>query len=143
MTPPLRSWYNSTSEVTQIYAIVETGGKQFKVTPGQTIRVADLGKAEGDKVELDRVLLIADGASITAGTPVVEGARVLATSTGTGRDKKITVLKYKSKTRYRKKTGHHQAYTGLTIDEILAAGGTAEKPKRRRATKKEVTEDGS
>ena len=108
--------------------------------------MAKLEAAEGSKVELDRVLLVADGDQISAGAPVVEGVRVTATSQGTFRSKKIIVLKYKPKVRYRKKTGHRQSYTRLTIDEILTTAETATtatKPNRRRTTKKEVTEDGS
>ena len=76
--------------------------------------------AEGDAVELDRVLLIADGDKVTVGTPTVDGAKVIATSQGEGKGKKIIVFKYKPKVRYRKKTGHRQLYTRLAIDKIIA-----------------------
>jgi large subunit ribosomal protein L21 len=109
------------------------------------IDVERLDIAEGKAVELDRVLLIADGDKITAGTPVVDGAKVMATAQGNGKDKKITVFKYKSKTRYHKKTGHRQPYTRLTIDKILTPGAEEAKPvkKRARRTKKEETADGA
>jgi len=103
----------------EIYAIIETGGKQYKVTPGQTIDVERLDVAENNTVELDRVLFIADGDKVTVGTPAVEGAKVVATSQGEGRGKKIIVFKYKPKVRYRKKTGHRQPYTRLLIDKIV------------------------
>jgi large subunit ribosomal protein L21 len=103
----------------KIYAIIETGGKQYKVTPGQTIDVERLDVTEGSTVELDRVLLIADGDKVTVGTPTVDGAKVIATSQGEGRSKKIIVFKYKPKVRYRKKTGHRQFYTRLAIDRIV------------------------
>ena len=74
---------------------------------------------EGSTVDLDRVLLIADADNVTTGTPTIEGAKVVATSQGKGRGKKIIVLKYKPKVRYRKKTGHRQSYTRLTIDKIV------------------------
>ena len=77
----------------RIYAIIETGGKQYKVTPGQTIDVERLDAAEGSTVELDRVLLIADGDKVTVGTPTVDGAKVIATSQGEGRTKKVIVFK--------------------------------------------------
>ena len=100
--------------------------------------------AEGDIVELDRVLLIADGDNITAGEPLVDGARVLATAQKNGRGKKIIVFKYKPKVRYRKKTGHRQLYTRLVIDKILKPGEEEEKPvKKTRKRKKEVTADGA
>lgn len=106
-------------EARKIYAIIETGGKQYKVIPGQTIDVERLDVAEGNTVELDRVLLIADEDKVTVGTPIVDGAKVIATSLGEGKGKKIIVFKYKPKVRYRKKTGHRQLYTRLTIDKIV------------------------
>ena len=114
------------------------------MSPGQTIDVERLEAAEGGTVELDKVLLIADGEKITAGKPVVEGARVIATVQGNGRGGKIIVLKYKPKVRYRKKTGHRQSYTRLAIDRIEGPGAKAEKPARKaRKAKAEVTSDGS
>jgi large subunit ribosomal protein L21 len=112
----------------KIYAIIETGGKQYKVSPGQAIDVERLDIAEGNSIELDRVLLIADDDKITVGTPIVEGAKVIATSQGEGKGKKIIVLKYKPKVRYSKKTGHRQHYTRLAIDKIVteAAGPSAQ-----------------
>ena len=130
----------------KIYAIVETGGKQYKVTAGQVVDVELLEVAEGSTVELDRVLFIADGDKVTLGTPTVEGARVLATSKGDDRAKKVTVFKYKNKTRYSKKRGHRQPYTSLSIDKILesgAAASVAEPAKRVRRRRSEVTESGT
>ena len=74
--------------------------------------------AEGSTVELDRVLFLADGDKVMVGTPTIDGAKVIATSRGEGKGKKIIVLKYKPKVRYRKKTGHRQFYTRLAIDRI-------------------------
>ena len=103
-----------------------------------------LDVAEGKTVEIDRVLLIADGDKITAGKPVVEGAKVVATSQGDIKGKKVVVFKYKPKVRYQKKTGHRQLYTRLAIDKILAPGIAEEKPARKpRRKKKEVTADGA
>ena len=128
----------------EIYAIVETGGKQYKATPGQTLDVERLDVAEGSTVELDRVLLIADGDRVTTGTPVVEGAKVIAVSQGDGRGKKIIVFKYKSKVRYRKKTGHRQLYTRLAIDKIVGPEAITDEPARKvRRRKKEVVQDGA
>jgi len=90
------------------------------------------------------VLLIANDDKITIGTPTVDGAKVMATSQGEGRGKKIIVLKYKPKVRYHKKTGHRQFYTRLTIDKIVGAeAGTGEPAKKTRQRKKEVTESGA
>ena len=100
--------------------------------------------AEGNTVELDRVLLIAQGERVTVGNPTVSGAKVVATSQGEGKGKKVIVFKYKPKVRYRKKTGHRQAYTRLTIDKIVEPGATPDEPeKKARRRKKEVTEGGA
>jgi large subunit ribosomal protein L21 len=80
-----------------IYAIVEYVGKQYKVAPGQTVDVDLTGAAEGDKVELDKVLLIADDDKVTVGTPTITGARVTATSKGLIKGDKIIVFKFKAK----------------------------------------------
>ena len=106
----------------KIYAIVETGGKQYRVTQGQVLDVDRLDVDEGATVELDRVLVVGEGDNVAVGTPTVEGAKVVATSKGDGRARKIIVFKYKPKVRYRRKTGHRQTYTRLAIDEIVAPG---------------------
>lgn len=102
-----------------IYAVVETGGKQYKVSAGQTVLVERLPAEEGQTVELDRVLLLADGEQITVGQPMVAGAKVMATVVEQGRADKLIVFKYKRKTRYQRKTGHRQPFTKLSIDEIV------------------------
>ena len=103
-----------------------------------------LGINEGSTVELDRVLLIGNEDNVTVGNPTIEGAKVLATSQGEGKGKKTIVFKYKPKTRYRKKTGHRQPYTRLTIEKIIGPGAEKEKPaKRTRSRKKEEKESGS
>ena len=128
----------------KIYAIVETGGKQYKVSPGQVIEVDRLDMGEGNTVELDRVLLIGDGDKVTVGTPVIDGAKVVATLEEEGKGKKIIVFRYKNKVRYRKKTGHRQFYSRLSIDKIVEPGAGAEKPARKpRQRKKEVKESGT
>jgi len=100
--------------------------------------------AEGNTVELDRVLLIANGDKVTVGTPTIDRAKVIATSQGEGKAKKIIVFKYKPKVRYRKKTGHRQLYTRLSIDEIIKPEAAEGEPKRKvRQRKKEVIESGA
>ncbi len=143
MTPSSSNCYNSLFGRNEIYAIIETGGKQYRVNPGQTIDVERLAVAEGDTVELDRVLLIGDGRRVTVGTPTVDGAKVVATAKGTGKGDKVIVFKYKPKVRYRRKTGHRQFHTRLLIDKIVGPGIAEEKPKKPRKRKKEVTESGS
>ena len=132
-------------EVREIYAIVETGGKQYRVTPGQVIDVDHLDMVDGETVELDKVLLVADGDKVVVGTPIVEGAKVLATSRGNGKTDKTIVFRYKNKVRYRKKTGHRQLYTRLAVDKIIGPEGMTTEPvkKVRRRKKKEVMESGA
>jgi len=123
----------------EVYAVIETGGKQYKVTPGQAIDVERLDVAEGNTIDLERVLLIANGDKVTVGTPTIDGAKVIATSQGDGKGKKIIVFKYKPKVRYRKKTGHRQLYTRLVIDKIVEPGAMLGEPtKKIRRRKKEV-----
>ena len=101
------------------YAIVETGGKQYTVRPGDTLRVEKLSDTPEDALELDRVLLLSRDGVVKVGQPLVEGASVRAEVVGNGRSRKITVLKYKPKVRYKRKTGHRQHYTELRITEIV------------------------
>ncbi len=99
---------------------------------------------EGDAVELDKVLVIGGDKGATIGTPTVAGAKVTATSKGTVRGDKIIVYKFKSKVRYRKKTGHHQLYTRLAIDRIEAPGVVQEEPvKKSSPTEEEEKASGS
>ena len=105
-----------------MYAIVQTGGKQYQVSPGQTFEVDRLPVPEGEKVELDQVLLLQDGDKVVVGTPTVPGARVVATSLGEVKGKKELVFKYRAKVRYRRKTGHRQRYMQLRVDEIKLEG---------------------
>ncbi len=99
--------------------------------------------AKGDTVELDRVLFIADGDKVAVGTPVIDGARVIATSQGDGKGDKVIVFKYKPKVRYRRKAGHRQLYTRLTIDSIVGLEAKSDEPKRIRRSKKEVKTSGT
>ncbi len=94
-------------------------------------------------MELDKVLLIADGADVTVGKPAIAGARVLATAKENGRARKIIVFKYKAKVRYRRKTGHRQPYTTISIDKILPPGAEAPKPVAKKAAPKPTAEKAS
>ena len=103
-----------------VYAVIETGGKQYKVIEGQTIEVEKLPQEVGETVELDRVLLVVDDDKVVAGTPTVDGAMVSATVVLQARRRKVIVFKYKARERYRRKKGHRQAFTRLRIGEIRA-----------------------
>ena len=119
--------------MTESYAIVETGGKQYKVSAGQKIEVERLGVAEGEDVELPKVLFIANGDDTIIGSPTIDGAKVIATCLGERKGDKIIVFKYKSKVRYRRKTGHRQLHTALEIKEIVKPGEQeARKPRRKK-----------
>lgn len=113
------------------YAIVETGGKQYKVHAGQRVKVDYLGVGEGNDVELSRVLLISDGDAKIVGAPLVDNAKITATCVAEGKDDKILVFKYKSKVRYRVKKGHRQLFTRLEIKDIIAPGAEKESKARR------------
>lgn len=103
-----------------MFAVIRTGGRQYRAEVGASIDVERLPNAEGDSFEIAEVLLIADGANSKVGTPLVDGAKVKVTVTRQFRDRKIIVWKYKPKNRYRRKKGHRQYYTRLRIDEIIA-----------------------
>lgn len=101
-----------------MYAIIETGGKQYKVAEGDIIKVEKLAANPGDTVLLDKVLLVGKEDGVVAGTPTVAGAKAVAKVLEQGRRKKIIVFKYKAKANYRRKRGHRQPYTELTIEKI-------------------------
>ena len=101
-----------------MHAIIETGGKQYKVAEGDTLFIEKLPNEAGDNVTFDKVLAVIDGDKITVGTPVVEGAKVDASVVKNGKGKKILVFKYKPKKGYRKRQGHRQPYTKVTIGKI-------------------------
>jgi large subunit ribosomal protein L21 len=107
----------------KIYAIIEISGKQYKVAPKQKIEVERLDVPEGDVVELDRVLLIGEDKNTLVGSPVIKGAKVVATSLGETKGEKVIVFRYKSKVRYRSKRGHRQTYTKILVNEIVKGKG--------------------
>lgn len=103
-----------------MYAIFETGGKQYKVEEGSVVFVEKLTAAEEEAVTFDKVLAVADGDKVTVGTPVVEGAKVTAKVVKQGKAKKIYVFKMKRKKNERSKKGHRQPYTKIVIESINA-----------------------
>lgn len=103
-----------------MYAIIRTGGKQYQVAAGDTLRVEKLQGEIGDTVEITDVLLVADGEQVRVGQPLVEGVRVVAKITEHGKHKKIIVFKKKRRKGYQVKNGHRQSYTALSIEEIAA-----------------------
>ena len=101
-----------------MYAVIRSGGKQVRVESGQSVRVERLPGSVGDVVELDQILLLGGEDETRVGTPLVEGARALATITAQARGPKLTIFKMKRRTGYRRKTGHRQAYTEIRVDKI-------------------------
>lgn len=126
-----------------MYAVIETGGKQYRVQEGDVITVEKLNAQPGEKVTFDKVLLMSDGKEVKVGTPYVD-ASVSGSVVESGKGKKVIIFKYKAKKDYRKKQGHRQPYTTVQID---ALGGEAKKaapkaaaPKAEKAKKEEVKE---
>ena len=102
-----------------MYAVIKSGGKQYKVAPGEKLKVEQLAAEVGAEVVLDQVLLVGDGDSIRLGQPVVAGATVKATVVGHGRGDKVTIFKMRRRKHYQRHQGHRQNYTELKIESIV------------------------
>lgn len=118
-----------------MYAVIETGGKQYRVQEGDVITIEKLNVAAGDDITFDKVLMFHDGQALTVGTPVVEAAKVFGSVVENGKGKKVIIFKYKSKKDYRKKQGHRQPYTMVKIEGLSADG---KKPAAKKAAAKKV-----
>ena len=116
-----------------MYAIIETGGKQYRVQEGDVITVEKLDVNAGDKVELDKVLVLSDNNGLKVGTPYVEGAKVIAEAVENGKGKKVIIFKYKAKKDYRKKQGHRQPYTMIEIKSLGGKATAKAAPKKEEA----------
>ena len=101
-----------------MYAVIQTGGKQYKITEGEILKVEKLEGGAGDKLTLDQVLMVKDESGTRIGTPTVKDAKVTVEVIEQGREKKITVYKYKKRKNYRRKQGHRQAYTKIKVEKI-------------------------
>ena len=112
------------------YAIIQTGGKQYRVREGDVVRVESISADENDKIQLDDVRMVCKAGDVTLGTPTVLGAKVTAQVIGSGLGEKVVVFKYKSKTRYRRRKGHRQSYTDLKVTNISF----------RKSNKKKITD---
>lgn len=120
-----------------MYAILETGGKQYRVAEGDVITVEKLPGEAGEAIEFDKVLLLSDESGVKVGNPYIDSAKIFGEIVETGKGKKVIVYKYKSKKDYRKKQGHRQPYTMVEITSLTG------KPAAKKAAEKEetVTED--
>lgn len=103
-----------------MYAVIVTGGKQYRVSQGDKLRVEKLDVAEGDKVELDQVLMVVDGDNIKIGAPVLDGGKVTAQVKAHGRGDKVEIIKFRRRKHHMKRQGHRQAFTELEITGISA-----------------------
>jgi large subunit ribosomal protein L21 len=123
-----------------MYAVVETGGKQYKVEPGGTLQVERLSAEVGATIELDRVLLVGDDDAVEIGQPTVAGARIVAEVVAQEKGEKLIIFRYKRKVRYRRKTGHRQSLTRLLIKEIAREGSGRRAASRSRAAQSAAAE---
>ena len=103
-----------------MYAVIVTGGKQYRVEEGEVLRVEKLTADEGTSIEFDRVLMVGEGEQVQVGSPVVDGARVLATVKSHGRADKVNVIKFKRRKHYMRRQGHRQSYTEIEVTGIAA-----------------------
>jgi large subunit ribosomal protein L21 len=103
-----------------MYAVIATGGKQYKVTKGETLRVEKLDGDEGSIVKLENVLMVADGDKVSVGTPTLDKATVTAKITAHGRGNKVEIIKFRRRKHSRKQAGHRQSYTEIEVTEIKA-----------------------
>jgi large subunit ribosomal protein L21 len=101
-----------------MYAVVETGGTQVKVSEGETLRIPKIEAEANRKISLDRVLMVVDGEEVKIGNPYLKGVKVEAEITGSGKEEKVTVFKFKRRVKYRRKIGHRQPYTEIKVNSI-------------------------
>jgi large subunit ribosomal protein L21 len=111
-----------------MYAVIKTGGKQYKVAAGEKLKVEKLAGDVGSKVVIDKVLMITDGDNTTIGAPLIAGAKVNATVVSHGRGDKVMIFKFRRRKHYRKTQGHRQSYTEILIDDVNGKGAVAAKP---------------
>jgi large subunit ribosomal protein L21 len=103
-----------------MYAVIATGGKQYRVTEGETLKVEKIAGEEGSEIELDQVLMVADGDNIQVGTPMLDKGTVTAKIVSHGRGKKVEIIKFQRRKHFRKQMGHRQSYTEIEISKIKA-----------------------
>ncbi|MDD5329535.1 MAG: 50S ribosomal protein L21 [Sulfuricella sp.] len=104
-----------------MYAVIKTGGKQYRVAPGEKLKIEQIPADIGSEIVLDQVLMVSDGEAVTVGTPLVSGATVKATVVAHGRGEKVQIFKMRRRKHYQKHQGHRQNYTEIRIDGIAAA----------------------
>jgi len=120
-----------------MYAVIKTGGKQYRVTPGLRLKVEKLVGDVGSDVTIDQVLVMADGENVTIGAPLIAGASVTAKVLSHGRGDKVMIFKFRRRKHYRKTQGHRQSYTEIQIGDF---GGASTKPAKAKAAKAKAAE---
>jgi len=127
-----------------MYAVIQTGGKQYKVAQGNTLRIEKIPNEIGTSVDFNNVLMVADGDNLKIGAPLVNGGKVTATVETQGRDKKVKIIKFKRRKHHRKQMGHRQYYTDVKITSIMADGiepvAVSFEPKIETTSENNVTE---
>ena len=118
-----------------MYAVIKTGGKQYKVAAGDYLKVEKLDGDVGTKVVIDKILMLADGDDVTIGSPLVTGAKVNATVLSHGKGDKVMIFKFHRRKHYRKTQGHRQSYTEIQIDDINGKGAAKVEAKKPAAAK--------
>ncbi len=104
-----------------MYAVIQTGGKQYRVEPGSTVRVEKLAGDQGDAVEFNEIVMLSSEGEVKVGKPLVEGAKVTGEIVAQGRGDKVLVFKFKRRKNYKRKQGHRQDFTTVKINEVLVA----------------------
>ena len=123
-----------------MYAVIKTGGKQYKVAAGDYLKAEKLDGDVGSKVVIDKILMLADGDDVTIGSPLVDGAKVNATVLSHGKGDKVMIFKFSRRKHYRKTQGHRQSYTEIQIDDINGKGAAKKAAAKPAAAKKEAAE---
>ena len=103
-----------------MYAVIKTGGKQYKVATGEKLKIETLGAEVGENITLDQVLMVVDGANVSIGTPILAGASVAAIVLAHGRDKKVKIFKLRRRKHYKRQQGHRQNFTEVVIGDITS-----------------------
>jgi large subunit ribosomal protein L21 len=118
----MRDSFERVNQGKNMYAVIKTGGKQYKVAAGDYLKVEKLDGDVGSKVVIDKILMVADGDEVTIGSPLVAGAKVNATVLSHGKGDKVMIFKFHRRKHYRKTQGHRQSYTEIQIDDINGKG---------------------
>jgi large subunit ribosomal protein L21 len=139
--PEWRDWFEEV--INRMYAVIETGGKQYRVQEGDVIDVEKLGAEAGEEVVFDKVLVLSDDEGLKVGKPYVDGAKITAKVVENGKGQKVIIFKYKSKKDYRKKQGHRQPYTRVEIESLNGVSSPKSEAKASEAKTEEPAKEES